>query len=197
MAPFNLKQAALEATKKEARMEKEAIVEEFLHEYHHGPSKSGLDLATVFWIIAFIIGAGAVLLIKNYYYPGPILPAVPGFGSIFETSQPDPTIAPSISSTPTIMVAEEWQIVWVVKEGQIQAPAWEYVDPANQPSTEGYLQTQIVCETGSFTYPTPAAKSVYMLKPVTFNSGTVLEIDSVSVHASCTLGDTFTFYAAQ
>lgn len=88
------------------------------------------------------------------------------------------------------------QIVWIVKSGVLQAPAWEYVDPANPPSTEGYLQTQILCDTGSFDYPIPVAQSVFMLKPVTPNSGTILEIIPGLVHVvTCTPGDTFTFNA--
>lgn len=93
-----------------------------------------------------------------------------------------------------VIQPQEWQIVWVVKDGALQTESWEDVDPSTL-SLESYLKTQIVCESGSFVYQIPEARSVFMLKAKT-QSSTWLRFDPGEVNAlSCTRGDVFAFYA--
>ncbi len=197
MDEWNLKALNIKTQAKQRRIEEEQAANEAKYLLVHGLEKPEINWAVIFWIIVFVIGVGAVLLVVNYYQQTSTLLTRPdnGISSSMTQAPADGQLAP-VTVTPLVSV-QTLDVIPVVVNGVLQTPVWLNPVTSGMPYYDQFPDpVKTTCQDASgFNLSFPAeAKDVYLVKIVT-PSGTIVMIipGVVQVHP-CTLGDQFFLY---
>ena len=197
MDDWNIKALDQKILAKQRRMKEEAAANEAKYLLVHGLEKPEFNWVILFWIIVFVIGAGAVLLVVNYYEQTSTLPTRPdnSISSSMTQAPADGQLA-LVTVTPLVAI-QTLDVIPVVVNGVLQTPVWLNPVTSGMPYYDQFPDpVKTTCQDASgFNLSFPAeAKDVYLVKIVT-PSGTIVMIipGVVQVHP-CTLGDQFFLY---
>jgi hypothetical protein len=202
MAPWNLKAAQRERDAKERRMEKEGIVEEFLHEYHGGTKKSKggdwnltqiLMSVTLLPLAIIVVFLSICMLIAPKQTDEFLTNAFSGQPVSYPSSYPSDeydyfqTEAGVTPPAPT----NNFYIVKLISDAAILPPMWAVADVSNTPSPEGFTMTTLSCQSGFVTnlsFPVSAGVTNVYLMTKDFSSVTIVPPSSApgNLMVNCT-----------